>query len=57
MTVRQLRLRLLNNMAIEELESLNEKLIGKGQSWATQERIDVCEILGKKLSEYFTCSN
>jgi len=48
-----LRKRRLTRMTEDELHRLNGILVGKGPNWATQERIDVCEELGKRLAEHY----
>ncbi len=47
------RLKKLRNMTISQLGKLNEKLIGKGHHWLTEERNEVCMVWGEKISEWF----
>ena len=48
-----LRLWKLKNMSIDELYTLNDKLIGKGHNWLTSERVEVCNVLAEKLHLWF----
>jgi hypothetical protein len=57
MTLEQLRVRRLNKMSVQELDSLNVKLVGKGPNWLTGERMLVCGVIGQKLSKLFQDRN
>ena len=49
-TSADLRKRRLSKMSVSELDTLNWKLVGKGPHWATQERRDVCDEIGRQVS-------
>ena len=51
------RKRRLKNMTDDELERLNTKLIGRGSNWATQERIDVCREMGRRMAKFFAANS
>ena len=49
--IRKLRLRRLYRMSTKDLMKLNRKLAGKGCHFITEERAEVCRVLGKELAQ------